>query len=138
MPSSTDEPTTEERIESEAQISAKAARLATLIRTSKHLLVFTGFGISTSAGVPDFRGPQGKWTLAARGERLNASAECTLQAVPTPTHMALVRLLEVGRVKYVVSQNCDGLHRRSGVAGVSLARCLYFWLLGGRLWLLIS
>jgi mono-ADP-ribosyltransferase sirtuin 6 len=108
-----------ERFESDDHVEAKARTLAGQIRKSKHFIVFTGAGISTSAGVPDFRGPVGKWTLEAQGKRLQTSAQCTLQAIPTPAHMALVKLQEEGLLKYLVSQNCDGLHRRSGIVAVS-------------------
>ncbi|KAI1136901.1 DHS-like NAD/FAD-binding domain-containing protein [Hypoxylon sp. FL0543] len=104
----------EERQEPPEVIDKKAEVLANRIRKSKHLIVFTGAGISTSAGIPDFRGPQGVWTLRAQG-RQPAGAVSTLQAVPTPTHMALVELQNRGMLKYVISQNCDGLHRKSGI-----------------------
>ncbi|KAK4553799.1 hypothetical protein LTR86_008974 [Recurvomyces mirabilis] len=97
------------------KIDQKAKKLADLIRKSKHFIVFTGAGVSTAAGVPDFRGPQGKWTLEAQGKHLTTSSECTLQAIPTPTHMALVALQNCGILEQLVSQNCDGLHRRSGI-----------------------
>ncbi|KAI0838844.1 DHS-like NAD/FAD-binding domain-containing protein [Hypoxylon sp. FL0890] len=104
----------EERQEPPEVVDRKAEVLANRIRTSKHLIVFTGAGISTSAGIPDFRGPQGVWTLRAQG-RQPTGAVSTLQAIPTPTHMALVELQNRGILKYVISQNCDGLHRKSGI-----------------------
>ncbi|KAI1774992.1 DHS-like NAD/FAD-binding domain-containing protein [Hypoxylon cercidicola] len=104
----------EERQESPEAVDGKAEALAKLIRKSKHLVVFTGAGISTSAGIPDFRGPEGSWTLRAQG-RQRTTAVNTLQAVPTPTHMALVELQSRGILKYLISQNCDGLHRKSGI-----------------------
>ena len=97
-----------------------ATELADQIKNSKHLIAFTGAGVSTSAGIPDFRGPSGAWTLRAQGKELNFKAEITLQAIPTPTHMALVELQNRGILKYLISQNCDGLHRRSGILAVSL------------------
>ncbi|KAK3669262.1 hypothetical protein LTR78_010869 [Recurvomyces mirabilis] len=97
------------------KIDQKAKKLADLIHKSTHFIVFTGAGVSTAAGIPDFRGPQGKWTLEAQGKRVTTSSECTLQAIPTPTHMALVALQDSGHLKHLVSQNCDGLHRRSGI-----------------------
>ncbi|KAH7354011.1 NAD-dependent deacetylase sirtuin-7 [Plectosphaerella cucumerina] len=105
----------EERQESSDAIDRKAAVLAERIRESKHFLVFTGAGISTSAGIPDFRGPEGAWTRLAQGREPKGKASMTLTALPTPTHMALVALQDRGLLKYLVSQNCDGLHRRSGI-----------------------
>ncbi|KAI2609377.1 DHS-like NAD/FAD-binding domain-containing protein [Hypoxylon fragiforme] len=104
----------EERQEAPEVVDRKAEALAKLIRKSKHMVVFTGAGVSTSAGIPDFRGPDGIWTLRAQGKQ-RAGAVNTLQAVPTLTHMALVELQNRGMLKYLISQNCDGLHRRSGI-----------------------
>ncbi|KAH6667051.1 NAD-dependent deacetylase sirtuin-7 [Plectosphaerella plurivora] len=105
----------EERQEPGDAVARKAAVLAERVRESKHFLVFTGAGISTSAGIPDFRGPEGAWTRLAQGRQPKGKANMTLTALPTPTHMALVALQERGLLKYLVSQNCDGLHRRSGI-----------------------
>lgn len=74
----------------------------------------------SDVGIPDFRGPEGAWTLRAQGRERAGKAVSTLQAIPTATHMALVELQDRGLLKYVVSQNCDGLHRRSGILSVSL------------------
>ncbi|KAI1214184.1 NAD-dependent deacetylase sirtuin-7 [Annulohypoxylon truncatum] len=104
----------EERQEAPEAVDKKAEALAKLIRRSKHLIVFTGAGISTSAGIPDFRGPKGVWTLRAQGKQVTGAVN-TLQAIPTPTHMALVELQNRGLLKYLISQNCDGLHRKSGI-----------------------
>ncbi|KAI8167532.1 NAD-dependent protein deacetylase SRT1 [Colletotrichum sp. SAR 10_65] len=104
-----------ERREAPESVETKARLLAERIRKSKHFIAFTGAGISTSAGIPDFRGPEGAWTLRAQGRQRVGKTTSTLQAIPTPTHMALVELQNRGLLKYLVSQNCDGLHRRSGM-----------------------
>lgn len=77
--------------------------------------MFTGAGVSTSTGIPDFRGPQGVWTLRAQNKAMPTSARTTtgIQAIPSPTHMAIVKLMDQGIVKYLISQNTDGLHRKS-------------------------
>lgn len=111
-----------EHFDSPEVIDQLATTLAENIRAAKHFIAFTGAGVSTSAGIPDFRGPQGAWTLRAQGKEVLFKGETTLQAIPTPTHMALVELQQRGILKYLVSQNCDGLHRRSGILPVC------FWL----------
>jgi NAD-dependent SIR2 family protein deacetylase len=109
-----------ERFDAPEVIDRLAITLANQIKNGKHFIAFTGAGVSTSAGIPDFRGPEGAWTLRAQGRQLNFKSTTTLQAIPTPTHMALVELQNRGFLKYLISQNCDGLHRRSGMLPVSL------------------
>ncbi|TVY91389.1 NAD-dependent protein deacetylase [Lachnellula willkommii] len=111
----------EERIEALDAIDRKAQTLATQIKKSAHFIAFTGAGVSTSAGIPDFRGPDGAWTLRAQGRQRTGKAVSTLQAIPTPTHMALVELQNQGLLKYLVSQNCDGLHRKSGMLPANIS-----------------
>ncbi|KAI1505183.1 NAD-dependent deacetylase sirtuin-7 [Biscogniauxia marginata] len=110
----------EERQEASEVVDRKADALVTRIKKSKHFIAFTGAGVSTSAGIPDFRGPTGVWTLRAQGKQPTGKVN-TLQAVPTPTHMALVELQRRGILKYLVSQNCDGLHRKSGILPDSIS-----------------
>jgi hypothetical protein len=57
-----------EHLEADAVLDKHTDELLKLWKESKHIVVFTGAGISTSAGIPDFRGPQGVWTLAAAGK----------------------------------------------------------------------
>ncbi|XP_074320127.1 NAD-dependent protein deacetylase SRT1 [Silene latifolia] len=93
----------------------KIEELAVLIRKSKHLVVFTGAGISTSCGIPDFRGPKGIWTLQRDGKALPKAALPFSRAMPGITHMALVELQRANILKFVISQNVDGLHLRAGL-----------------------
>jgi len=104
-----------EFIESDDEIEKKAQQCAQQIKNAKHVIFFTGAGISTSTGIPDFRGPEGAWTLAKYGGQRKAPTVSTLKAIPSKSHMAIVELLKRGHAKYLISQNTDGLHRRSGV-----------------------
>lgn len=122
-----------EFFDEEAVLLKKAKKMAQLIRDSEHMIAFTGAGISTSAGIPDFRSGTntvlktgaGKWEIEAHnknaaktgGAKLTsrASADAMKTAFPTYTHMALKALIEHGYLKHLVSQNTDGLHIRSGV-----------------------
>jgi len=87
--------------------------LAQSVINSKHFVVYTGAGISTSAGISDFRGPDGVWTRQAKG--LSGKVGNWTTADPTLCHMAIVQLHKIGKLKCVISQNCDGLHIKSGI-----------------------
>jgi len=110
-------------------LSDKIEKLANMIKASEHFIAFTGAGISTAAGIPDFRSGKdtalktgaGVWTKRAadkKGEKYKQgkSIRNKLQALPTKSHMSLLKLEQEGLLKHLISQNCDGLHRRSGFA----------------------
>ncbi|CAI5977577.1 unnamed protein product [Closterium sp. NIES-64] len=101
--------------ESGEALRRKLHQLVDIFISSKRVVAFTGAGISTAAGVPDFRGPSGIWTLQRQGQSLPSSMKAFGDAVPSLTHMALLHLLRLGRVHCIISQNVDGLHARSGV-----------------------
>jgi len=100
--------------EGEEDLRNKVKSLAEKVKKSQHFVAFTGAGISTSAKIPDFRGPKGVWTMKQQGKEATMEITCE-QAVPTTCHMALVELQNQNVLKYVVSQNVDGLHKRSGI-----------------------
>ncbi len=106
------------------------SELVALIRGASSILIFTGAGISTGSGIPDFRGPQGIWKrrppvyyqqfMRSEAARLESwefkleSWELFRDARPTPTHHAIVDLERAGRLLMVVTQNIDGLHAKAG------------------------
>ncbi|GAY55081.1 hypothetical protein CUMW_161750 [Citrus unshiu] len=92
-----------------------------LQQKSKHLVAFTGAGISTSCGIPDFRGPKGVWTLQREGKGVPEASLPFDRAMPSITHMALVELEKAGILKFVISQNVDSLHLCSGIPREKLA-----------------
>jgi len=96
------------------EVEEKVNQLAEIITASKHTVVYTGAGVSTSAKIPDYRGPQGVWTLQEKG--IQPHFEITIeQALPTLTHMAILQLYNKKLIKFLASTNVDGLHRRSGI-----------------------
>ncbi|XP_072873211.1 NAD-dependent protein deacylase sirtuin-6 isoform X3 [Chlorocebus sabaeus] len=95
------------------ELERKVWELARLVWQSSNVVFHTGAGISTASGIPDFRGPHGVWTMEERG--LAPKFDTTFESArPTQTHMALVQLERVGLLHFLVSQNVDGLHVRSG------------------------
>jgi NAD-dependent deacetylase len=116
--------------------SATPALAAALpwLRHARRILVFTGAGISTESGIPDFRGPNGVWKTtdpqrytiqsyvsdrAVRIERWQARLEGRFSsAQPNQAHVAVTRLQRAGLAPVVVTQNIDGLHQRAGTVNV--------------------
>ncbi|PNI25170.1 SIRT6 isoform 1 [Pan troglodytes] len=102
------------------ELERKVWELARLVWQSSNVVFHTGAGISTASGIPDFRGPHGVWTMEERG--LAPKFDTTFESArPTQTHMALVQLERVGLLRFLVSQNVDGLHVRSGFPRDKLA-----------------
>ncbi|XP_032321806.1 NAD-dependent protein deacetylase sirtuin-6 isoform X3 [Camelus ferus] len=102
------------------ELEQKVWELAQLVWQSSNVVFHTGAGISTASGIPDFRGPHGVWTMEEQG--LAPKFDTTFEnARPTKTHMALVQLERVGLLRFLVSQNVDGLHVRSGFPRDKLA-----------------
>ncbi len=110
--------------------------LTDYLRSARRILLFTGAGISTGSGIPDFRGPQGVWTrrqpvyyqdfmssAAARIEHWDYKLEAWesfRNAQPNEVHHAIVRLEKAGKVCLVVTQNIDGLHSLAGTSAERL------------------
>jgi len=108
------------------------AHLAAMIAGAQRLLLFTGAGISTASGIPDYRGPQGVWntrrpvfyhTFMAREDarieywrRKAEDREAFGSAEPNAVHRAAIELERSGRLAMVVTQNVDGLHRAAGTS----------------------
>src|SRR5829696_1334402 len=99
---------------------------AALLSGARRVVVFTGAGVSTDSGIPDFRSPGGLWTRYDPRElgfrqyvrdpatrrlawRLRRELHA-LEARPNSVHLACVRLAEAGRLAGVITQNIDGLH----------------------------
>ncbi|XP_060065367.1 NAD-dependent protein deacylase sirtuin-6-like [Ylistrum balloti] len=103
---------------SDVTLKREAKRIASMLRKCKYSIVFTGSGISTPTGAGDYRGINGKWTNQDKnnGAATAKSRGPRIEDIrPTYTHEALVKLLDMGHVKHVISQNTDGLHRLSGI-----------------------
>jgi len=112
-----------------------------ILSGSSRILAFTGAGISTESGIPDFRGPDGLWTkvdpedftisrylanpeLRRRGWRMHLEGRlwgARAQIEPNPGHHALVDLWRAGRLAGCVTQNIDGLHHKAGLPDAAVA-----------------
>ena len=102
-----------------ADLDNRINALAAWMFESRHLVVFTGAGISTESGLPDFRGPDGVWTRRDKG--LETEWPNLSVAEPNAGHLAILELQELGKLKFLVSQNIDNLHLKSGIRPERLA-----------------
>lgn len=116
-------------------MSEKVAEAAQALKEAEQILVFSGAGLSTESGIPDFRGPNGLWTkvdpddftidkyrtnrdLRVRGWKMHVNGElwgARSTVEPNKGHEAIARLRRAGRLAGVVTQNVDGLHLKSGL-----------------------
>ena len=108
-----------------------SVELKRAIEEAYRVVVFTGAGISTESGIPDFRSPGGLWTKMApidfqdfvRSADIRAEAwrrkfeidKTITQAEPNKGHMAIAKLVDEGKVSHVITQNIDNLHQNSGI-----------------------
>jgi NAD-dependent SIR2 family protein deacetylase len=92
----------------------KLATLATWIRDATTVVWFTGAGISTESGLPDYRGPDGAWTRRELGLPLPRPSRPLSQVKPNPAHLAIVEFEKIGKCAFLISQNVDNLHIESG------------------------
>lgn len=106
--------------------------LAELLSAAQRITVLTGAGISTDSGIPDFRGPNGLWTLDPAAQRLFTLRDyltdpwvrreawrirrehAAWTARPNSAHYALVELEAAGKLRALITQNIDGLHQMAG------------------------
>jgi len=112
-------------------MNEKIAQIAAKIKEGGNNVVFTGAGISTESGIPDFRSQGGIWdkyrpvyfdefmsSKAARTEywqRWTDLYQGIVSAQPNPGHLAVAKLHDMGLLQAVVTQNIDGLHQESGL-----------------------
>lgn len=110
--------------------------LADYLRDAQRAIIFTGAGISTGSGIPDFRGPQGVWKtrqpvyyhdfMASEAARIEhwdyklEGREAFRHAQPNAVHRAIVELERAGKLRCVISQNIDGLHSLAGTSAERL------------------
>jgi mono-ADP-ribosyltransferase sirtuin 6 len=89
--------------------------LSRWIVDSDHTIAFTGAGISTDSGIPDFRGPEGVWTRRDAGLPAPEWRVPRDRVAPNASHLSLVELQSLGKLQFLITQNTDNLHRRSGI-----------------------
>eukprot|EP00560_Eucampia_antarctica_P005713 CAMPEP_0197835368 /NCGR_PEP_ID=MMETSP1437-20131217/25523_1 /TAXON_ID=49252 ORGANISM="Eucampia antarctica, Strain CCMP1452" /NCGR_SAMPLE_ID=MMETSP1437 /ASSEMBLY_ACC=CAM_ASM_001096 /LENGTH=336 /DNA_ID=CAMNT_0043440731 /DNA_START=93 /DNA_END=1103 /DNA_ORIENTATION=- len=148
-----------ESVDSQRVLDRKMKKLINMVQQAQYIVILTGAGVSTTAGIPDFRGPKGIWTrelhqkkdkknknkkmgsnvleteipqkeqrstsTSNKKKRKSPDEETKRQgrniimsfddAKPTLTHRAITKMAECNYVKYCITQNVDGLHRRSGL-----------------------
>jgi len=93
---------------------ARLDTLAEWIIDATTVVWFTGAGISTESGMPDFRGPDGVWTRRDRGLPPPRPTRRLSEIQPNAAHLAIVEFEAIGKCSFLISQNVDNLHLESG------------------------
>jgi NAD-dependent deacetylase len=94
-------------------LNERIEKLARWMAESKYLVVFTGAGISTESGLRDFRGPDGLWTRRDKG--LATPPQDWTSVEPNAGHLAVLEIQRLGKLAFLISQNVDNLHLKSGI-----------------------
>jgi NAD-dependent deacetylase len=119
-------------MDNQDDIEALTERIADLILKSQKVVVFTGAGISTESGIPDFRSPGGIWERFDPDDftyqkfisdpesrrkqwRMLGEGLLTHGAQPNPAHYAIAELYRLGKLDCVITQNVDNLHQKAGI-----------------------
>src|SRR5215218_4409453 len=105
----------------EQRLGQHIETIARWIIKCERSVAFTGAGISTDSGIPDFRGPQGAWTRRDAGLPVPRWRVPPEQVKPNASHLSLVELQRLGKLQFLITQNTDNLHRRSGIRSEILA-----------------
>ena len=111
--------------------SQELSEFRRLIHAASDIVIFTGAGISTESGIPDFRGPDGIWKkispidfsdfvasedVRRKSWRQKFSGSGRMDgAEPNSGHLAIAKLVQLGKVSSIITQNIDGLQRKSGI-----------------------
>ena len=119
---------------SDMDLNQQIEEVADLVVASRRIIAFTGAGVSTESGIPDFRGPGGIWSKydpddftiqkflsdgAVRKKHWELLTDSELKmtgAEPNPAHYAIAELAQMGKLYAVITQNVDGLHQKAGVS----------------------
>jgi NAD-dependent deacetylase len=117
------------------ELDAAIEEAARILSRAGQIVAFTGAGVSTESGIPDFRGDSGLWrrldpaifslerftsSAAGRAEfwRTVSALSGPIQAArPNDAHIVLAKMFGMGLLEYVITQNIDGLHQRAGIPG---------------------
>lgn len=120
-----------ERFCTYSQLVDIAKEVCTVLETSRSTVCFTGAGISTSAGISDYRGSAGIDILEAKasgkpssnkGEEEEEEEDVDYKNLqPTFAHKAIVELQQMDKMQYVLTQNCDNLHQKAGLPSAYIA-----------------
>ncbi len=102
-----------------SELNERINKLAQWMFASKYLVVFTGAGISTESGLRDFRGPDGLWTRRDKG--LSTPRQDFTGVSPNAGHIAIAEIQKLGKLSFLISQNVDNLHLKSGIRQELLA-----------------